>query len=65
MSEANASVLAGFNPISPEFINDPYPVYVKLREHAPVFNTPLDFLMVTLHQHVSALAKDRRFGKQF
>ena len=65
MSEANASVLSGFNPMSPEFINDPYPVYATLREHAPVFKTPLGFWVVALHQHVSVLVKDRHFGKQF
>ena len=65
MSEANASVLSGFNPMSPEFINNPYPVYAQLREQAPVFKTPLGFWVVSRHQHVSALVKDRQFGKQF
>ena len=31
-----ASAQPLFNPLSPDFIRDPYPSYDKLRTHAPV-----------------------------
>lgn len=55
----------GFNPTSPEFIANPYPVYAYLRENAPVVKTPYGFWLLARHEDVSTLVKDRRFGKGF
>ena len=57
--------LAAFNPMSPEFIKNPYPVYEVLRDKAPVIKTPLGFWLVSRHEHVNLLVRDRRFGKGF
>ena len=58
-------LLRRFNPRSPKFIHNPYPVYAELRERMPVFKTPIGFWIVSKHEHVGALVKDRRFGKSF
>lgn len=49
-----------FNPLSPAFKRDPYPTYEGLRERLP-FKT-LGMWVVTRHDDVSAVLKDRRFS---
>ena len=62
--QANPS-FDGFNPMSPEFIANPYPAYAYLRDNAPVVKTPYGFWLLARHEDVSTLVKDRRFGKGF
>lgn len=54
-----------FNPLSPDFIRDPYPYYHRLREKAPLYMTPLGFRVATRYADVASILRDRRFGKDF
>jgi hypothetical protein len=54
-----------FNPLSPEFIRDPYPHYHRLRTADPVHRSALGFFVASRHDHVSSILRDRRFGKDF
>jgi cytochrome P450 len=54
-----------FNPLSPDFIRDPYPFYHRLRAHAPVFHTPVGFYLVSRYEDAAAVLRDKRFGKSF
>ena len=56
-----------FDPYSPEFLDDPYPTYSRLREETPVFYDPeWELTFVTRHHDVSAILKDReRFGRDY
>jgi cytochrome P450 len=51
---------ARFNPLSPAFKRDPYPAYEALRQRLP-FKT-LGMWVVTRHDDVAAVLKDRRFS---
>jgi len=54
-----------FDPYSPEFLDDPYPTYARLREESPVFHDPSwELTFFTRHEDVTAILKDRdRFGR--
>jgi cytochrome P450 len=54
-----------FNPLSPDFIRDPYPHYDLLRRADPVHVTPHGMYLVSRHADVSGILRDRRFGKDF
>jgi len=54
-----------FNPLSPEFIRNPYPHYHRLRESDPVHRSPLGFFVASRHEDVSSILRDKRFGKDF
>jgi cytochrome P450 len=55
-----------FNPASPDFIRDPYPSYAKLREHSPMHPLPMmNAWLASRHSDVTAVLRDRRFGKDF
>jgi cytochrome P450 len=54
-----------FNPLSPEFIADPYPFYHRLRETDPMHLTPLGFHVASRHADVTSILRDKRFGKDF
>jgi cytochrome P450 len=54
-----------FNPWSPDFIADPYPFYHRLREADPMHLTPLGFHVASRHADVTAILRDKRFGKDF
>ena len=54
-----------FNPLSPEFIADPYPYYRRLRATEPIHLTPLGFHIVSRHADIAAILRDKRFGKDF
>jgi cytochrome P450 len=41
-----------YNPLDPDVIDDPYPVYARLRREAPVCRTPLGFLAVSRYRDV-------------
>ena len=53
------------NPLDPAFIADPYPLYHRLRDTAPVHKTPLGFWVLSRYEDVALSLKDRRFGKDF
>ena len=54
------------DPRNESFVQNPYPFYAELRAKAPVFRwTNLDNLWCfAKHEDVSALLRDRRFGRQ-
>jgi hypothetical protein len=54
-----------FNPLSPDFIRDPYPHYDLLRRVDPVHLTPHGMYLASRHADVSNVLRDKRFGKDF
>ena len=48
-----------FDPFSAEFFNDPYPIYRRLRDEAPVFHSEdLRFYALSRHEDVAVAFKD-------
>jgi cytochrome P450 len=54
-----------FNPLSPEFIRDPYPFYRMLRGHDPLWRAPFGYRISSRHADMSFVLRDRRFGKDY
>jgi cytochrome P450 len=54
-----------FNPLSPEFIRDPYPHYERLRATDPMHLTPFGSYVASRHAEASLVLRDKRFGKDF
>src|SRR4051812_11934804 len=54
-----------FNPLSPDYIRDPYPSYARLRNLDPVHLTPFGAYLASRHAEVSLVIRDKRFGKDF
>jgi cytochrome P450 len=53
------------NPRDPEFFNDPYPAYAAIREASPAFVwEDYGFWCFARFADVSALLRDRRFGRK-
>jgi cytochrome P450 len=53
-----------FNPFLPEFHADPYPFYRRLREQAPVHQTPMGFWVLTRYEDCVTVLRDPRFGRE-
>lgn len=53
-----------FNPMDPEFVADPYPMYRRLRTEDPVHRSPLGFWVLTRYEDVVAVLRDGRFAKE-
>ena len=61
-----ASAQPLFNPLSPDFIRDPYPSHDKLRTHAPVLHLPaLNGYLVSRNADAALVLRDKRFGKDY
>ena len=54
-----------FNPLSPEFIRNPYPYYERLRTADPMHLTPFGSFVASRHAEASLVLRDKRFGKDF
>ena len=54
-----------FDPLSPDYIRDPYPSYERLRRLDPVHVTAFGNYVVSRHADVSLVLRDKRFGKDF
>jgi cytochrome P450 len=54
-----------FNPLSPDYIRDPYPSYDRLRSTDPMHLTPFGAYVASRHAEVSIVLRDKRFGKDF
>jgi cytochrome P450 len=55
-----------FNPLSMDFIRNPYPAYAHLRETMPVMRLPhMNSFLVSRHADASFVLRDKRFGKDF
>jgi cytochrome P450 len=52
-----------FNPLAPEFIRDPYPVYERLRTTDPMHVTAFGMFLASRHAEASLVLRDKRFGK--
>ena len=50
-----------WNPLSPDNIKDPYPMYESLRTRAPIFRAHTGEWVVTGYSDVKAILKDNRF----
>ena len=56
--------MANFDSYSPEFINDPYPTFARLRAESPFFyDEKWSLTFFTRHADVHALLRDKRFGR--
>jgi len=54
-----------FNPLSPDFIRDPYPHYERLRTTDPVHVNAHGAFVASRHADVSLVLRDKRFGKDY
>src|SRR6202166_3611722 len=54
-----------FNPLSPEFIRDPYPHYQRLRATDPMHVTTFGASVASRHAEASLVLRDKRFGKDY
>src|SRR5438067_9805082 len=53
-----------FNPMDPEFVADPYPMYHRLRTEDPVHQSVLGFWVLTRYEDVVATLRDPRLAKE-
>ena len=53
-----------FNPMDPEFVADPYPMYQRLQADDPVHHSPLGFWVLTRYADVIASLRDGRLIKE-
>jgi pimeloyl-[acyl-carrier protein] synthase len=53
-----------FNPMDPEFVADPYPMYHRLRSEDPVHQSPMGFWVLTRYEDVVAALRDPRLAKE-
>ena len=49
-----------FNPFDPEFRADPYPVYRKLLDEAPVRRNPMGMVVLCRYADCNAMLRDPR-----
>src|SRR5262245_33824365 len=61
MTDANQAAMMLFNPFAPELRADPYPLYAKLREAAPLVKTPMGNWMVTRYEQVDRVLRSAAF----
>jgi len=54
-----------FNPLSPDFIRDPYPHYERLRATDPMHVNAHGAFVASRHAEVSLVLRDKRFGKDY
>jgi cytochrome P450 len=56
----------GFDPWDLSFIANPYPAYSLMRERAPaIYDESTDHWLVSRHEDVRALLRDRRLGRTY
>ncbi|MGH6777755.1 MAG: cytochrome P450 [Bradyrhizobium sp.] len=54
-----------FDPLSPDFIRNPYPAYERLRTTDPMHVTTYGAFVASRHAEVNQVLRDKRFGKDF
>ena len=54
-----------FNPFSADFLRNPYPAFQQLRSTAPIMRTEMGFWVASRYEDVTAILRDKRFGKCF
>ncbi len=53
-----------FNPLLPDVIEDPYPLYHRLRAEDPVHQMPAGMWVLSRYDDVAGLLRDPRFGRR-
>ena len=53
-----------FNPLSPEVLENPYPLYHRLRAEDPVHQSPVGMWVLTRYDDVALILRDPRFGRR-
>src|ERR687897_2873896 len=53
-----------FHPMDPEFLENPYPMYHRLRTEEPVHHSPLGFWVLTRYDDVVGALRDPRLAKE-
>jgi hypothetical protein len=53
-----------FNPLQPEVIEDPYPVYQRLRAEDPVHLSPIGTWVLSRYDDAAMILHDPRFGRR-
>src|SRR5581483_1576935 len=54
-----------FNPLSPDFIRNPYPCYERLRNTDPMHVNTHGAFVASRHADVTLVLRDKRFGKDY
>jgi cytochrome P450 len=54
-----------FDPLSPEFIRNPYPHYERMRTTDPVHLTQHGMYVASRHTDIALVLRDKRFGKDY
>ncbi|MCX3060312.1 cytochrome P450 [Streptomyces beihaiensis] len=54
--------MLGLDPTDPDFRQDPYATYRRLRESTPVLRSPAGFWVLTRHRECELVLRDQRFG---
>ncbi len=53
------ALVAAFNPMAPDQIESPYPMYARLRRERPVFYSPMfDLWVVTRYADITEVERD-------
>ncbi len=64
MSETATAIIDPLNPITQEFLDDPYPIYDKIRNAAPLcWSKKGKYWLVTSYELAQEITKDLRFEK--
>ena len=53
-----------FDPMDPEFVANPYPVYARLRAEDPVHQSPRGFWVLTRYEDVATVLRDSILAKE-
>lgn len=54
-----------FDPLSPEFIRNPYPHYERMRAADPIHLTQHGMYVASRHADIAVVLRDKRFGKDY
>src|SRR3989442_13233293 len=53
-----------FNPFLPEVLENPFPLYHRLRTEDPVHESPLGLWVLTRYDDIASMLRDARFGRK-
>lgn len=53
-----------YNPFLPEYLENPYPMYQRLRAEDPVHRSALGFWVLSRYDDVVTVLRDPRFGRE-
>ena len=51
--------------ITPELLQNPYPIYRELREHAPIYRSPWGVWIASRYEEIAHILKDKSFGRGY